>query len=376
MANITVLGCGMVGSCIAADLSINHFVTVVDFNQQNLDKLAEKYKVVTIQKDLSDLLNVKNVIKDSDLVVCAVPGFMGFNTVKAIIESGKNVVDISFFPEDSLLLDDLAKQNGVTAIVDCGVAPGMSNMVIGYHHKRMQVNNYKCYVGGLPVYRDYPFEYKAPFSPIDVLEEYTRPARYIENGNIIIKPALSDPELLNFPGIGTLEAFNSDGLRSLLFTINCPNMIEKTMRYPGHINYIRAMKEAGFFSNEEIEISGVKIKPMEFTSKILFDKWKLNDNDDEFTIMRMIAGGIENNQKVTYTYDLLDRKDRATGFSSMSRTTGYACTAAVNLFISNKFSRKGICPPEFIAEEEGCFEEMLKYMADRGVVYRLNKEVR
>ena len=375
MANITVLGCGMVGSCISADLSMIHDVTVVDFNQQNLDTLSGKYKVTTIQKDLSDLSNVKDVIKDSDLVVCAVPGFMGFNTVKAIIESGKNVVDISFFPEDSFLLDELAKKNNVTAIVDCGVAPGMSNMVIGYHHNRMVVNNYKCYVGGLPVYRDYPFEYKAPFSPVDVLEEYTRPARYIENGNILIKPALSDPELLNFPEIGTLEAFNSDGLRSLLFTINCPNMIEKTMRYPGHINYIRAMKEAGFFSNDAIEISGTKIRPMEFTSKILFDKWKLKDSDDEFTIMRMIVEGIENNQKVCYTYDLLDRKDKVSGFSSMSRTTGYACTAAVNLFTNKLFSRKGICPPEFIAEEDGCFDEMLRYMQDRGVIYKLSKTV-
>jgi len=373
MANITVLGCGMVGSCIAADLSNEHNVSVIDYNRQNLDKLAGKYKVNALQNDLSDLSIVKDVVNDADLVVCAVPGFMGFNTIKAIIEAGKNVVDISFFPEDSLLLDDLAKQNNLTVIVDCGVAPGMSNMVIGYHHKRMQVDNYKCYVGGLPVYRDYPFEYKAPFSPIDVLEEYTRPARYIENGNILIKPALSDPELLNFPEIGTLEAFNSDGLRSLLFTINCPNMIEKTMRYPGHINYIRAMKEAGFFSNEEIEIAGTKIKPMEFTSKILFDKWKLNDNDDEFTIMRMIVEGIENNQKVRYTYDLLDRKDKKTGFSSMSRTTGYACTAAVNLFINNKFTRKGICPPEFIAEEDGCFEDMISYMNERGVIYNVNR---
>ncbi len=134
--------------------------------------IADK-KINTIVADLSSQSEIKKVIKDFDLVIGALPGFMGFNTLKSIIEAGKNVVDISFFPEDPFLLDKLAKDKNVTAVVDCGVSPGLSNIVLGYHNKKMKVNNYRCIVGGLPYKRDWPFQYKAYFSPIDVIEEYT-----------------------------------------------------------------------------------------------------------------------------------------------------------------------------------------------------------
>ena len=120
----------------------------------------------------------------------------------------------------------------VTAIVDFGVAPGIPNLLLGYHQNTMKIDVYKCYVGGLPKKRTMPFQYKAPFSPVDVIEEYTRPARYVVNGEIVVKEALSEPEFLEFDEIGTLEAFNTDGLRSLLFTNDIPNKIEKTLRYP------------------------------------------------------------------------------------------------------------------------------------------------
>ena len=112
-----------------------------------------------------------------------------------------NVVDISFFPENSLELDQLAKEKNITAIVDCGVAPGMGNIIFGYHNLKMKITDYECLVGGLPEKREWPFEYQAVFSPIDVIEEYIRPARYIQNSNLIIKEALSDTALIEFEPI-------------------------------------------------------------------------------------------------------------------------------------------------------------------------------
>ncbi len=171
--------------------------------------------VQTKKFDFSDLTALKQLISPFDLVVGAVPGFMGFDTAKAVIESGKNMVDISFFPEDPFLLDDLAKKNKTIIITDCGVAPGMGNIILGYHNQRMMIHDYECLVGGLPVVREWPYEYKAVFSPIDVIEEYIRPARYVQNGAVVTKEALSDTELVHFDGVGTLESWNSDGLRSL-----------------------------------------------------------------------------------------------------------------------------------------------------------------
>ena len=127
----------------------------------------------------------------------AVPGHLGFATLKTIIKSGKNVVDISFSNENFLELDILAKDMGVTAAVDAGLAPGIPNFLLGYHDSEMKINSFEYYVGGLPKNPEPPFFYKAPFSPVDVIEEYTRPARMMVNGIIVTKPALSEIEIMN-----------------------------------------------------------------------------------------------------------------------------------------------------------------------------------
>ncbi len=372
MKRIIVLGSGMVGRVMAADLAEEFDVTAVDVSRKNLDAFGA-IPVKRVTADLADGAAVRELVKDCDLVIGSVPGFMGFATLRAAIEAGRDVVDISFFPEDALLLDELAKARGVTAVVDCGVAPGMSNMILGYHAARMAVRHFKCYVGGLPFKRDFPFEYKAPFSPADVIEEYVRPARYVENGHVVVRPALSDTEFLNFPEVGTLEAFNSDGLRSLLQTMSVPNMIEKTLRYPGHADYIKALRASGFLAVEEVEVGGRKVRPIDVTSAILFKQWHLHEEDDEFTIMRIIVEGEENGRPRSYEYELFDRKDRRTGFSSMARTTGFPATAAARLILGGAFTRKGVCPPEFLGVEEALFRSVMDHLRERGVVYRLKE---
>lgn len=365
---IAVLGAGMVGSAIALDLNARFNVTAFDINPSSLEKLRKQH-IKTKQVDLSNAKNLSELIKPFDLIISAVPGFMGFNTLKTIIRSKKNVVDISFFPENAFELDTLAKKNNVIAVVDCGVAPGMSNFILGYYHSKMQISNFICYVGGLPVVREFPFEYKAPFSPSDVIEEYTRPARYVENFNLIVKEALSEPEYIFFENIGTLEAFNTDGLRTLIKTIKIPNMKEKTLRYPGHIQLIKALKEGGFFDTKEIKIFNTNIKPIDFTSQILFKKWKLEENDDEFTIMRIIIEGYENNNFKKIVYNLLDKKEPITKISSMARTTGYACTAVANYIFDYKPKIKGIIPPELLAVEKDCFDYVINYQKKRNINY-------
>ena len=373
MKKITVLGSGMVGRVMALDLSGEFEVTSVDVSPANLEPLR-KTPVKCLQADLSAPGAVRDIVDGADLVVGAVPGWMGFAALGEVIAAGKDVVDISFFPEDAFLHDEAAREAGVTAVVDCGVAPGMSNMILGYHAARMTVSRFECYVGGLPFRREFPFEYKAPFSPADVIEEYTRPARYVENGHVVVKPALSDVEHLDFPEVGTLEAFNSDGLRSLLTTMKVPNMIEKTLRYPGHVGHIRALRESGFFGTGEIDVRGQKVRPLDATSAVLFKHWQLHEEDDEFTVMRILVEGTEGGRTKTVQYDLFDRRDKTTGFSSMARTTGFPATAAARLVLSERFTRKGICPPEFLGADETVFRTVMEELAARSVVYR-SKEI-
>lgn len=353
---------------MAADLAKDFSVTCADLSADALAQAASA-GLQTLQADLAKKEVLQKTIAPYDLVVGAVPGFMGFETARTVIESGKNMVDISFFPEDPFELDALAKKNQVTIVTDCGVAPGMGNIILGHHNQRMQIQRYECLVGGLPEVRQWPLEYKAVFSPIDVIEEYTRPARYVQNGALVVREALSDAELIDFPGVGTLESWNSDGLRSLIRTMpHIPNMIEKTLRYPGTIEYLRVLRELGFFSYKPVDVKGQGVRPIDVTAQLLFPQWKLKPGEREFTVMRIVMEGVENGKAKTYQYYLLDRTD-ANGTLSMARTTGYTCTAAAHLVINGAFQRPGINPPEFLGEQEAHFRFVLDYLQQRGVHY-------
>ncbi len=370
--NIAVLGAGMVGRAIAVDLAKQHEVASFDVNETNLALVKERNdKIQAKRTDLKNYNGYESLLKPYDMVVTAVPGFMGYETLNAAIGCGKNIVDISFFPEDALQLDTLAKQKGVTVITDCGVAPGMSNFIIGRHNEEMKIRAFEIYVGGLPKFRKKPFEYKAPFSPVDVIEEYTRPARIMENGFIVIKPALSEREWMQFDELGTLEAFNTDGLRSLLYTMpHIKNQKEKTLRYPGHVELIISLKESGFFDERPITLNGANISPLQFSSRILFNEWQLGAEEEELTVMKVILHGEDKGVEKTIEYSMLDRYDGTTKTSSMGRTTGYTCTAAVNMLAQNLFHEKGVFPPELVAKNKASFDFVLNYLEERGVKWK------
>jgi lysine 6-dehydrogenase len=365
---VAVLGAGMVGGAIALDLVKNYDVTCFDVSKENLEDVQNRdASVKTAAVNLLDLTMYNDLLQPFDIVVTAVPGYMGYKTLEAVIDAGKNTVDISFFPEDALQLDKLAKKKNVTVITDCGVAPGVSNFIIGRYHEEMKIDSFECYVGGLPKERKPPFQYKAPFSPVDVIQEYIRPARLVENGVIVTKPALSDREILHFEEIGELEAFNTDGLRSLVYTMkDIPEMKEKTLRYPGHVDIIIAMQQAGFFNEAPLRIKEVDISPFEFTSKLLVNEWKLLPGEEEFTVMKVVVKG----EGKTIEYNLLDRYDKANQISSMARTTGYTCTAAVNLIGKKLFEEKGVFPPELVGSNKDCFDFVMKYLSERNVNWK------
>lgn len=367
MKKIIILGAGMVGKTIAVDLSHKYDVASSDVQLCSLKELSEQYSITPEPCNFKDKKSLTKLIEPFDLVIGAVPGCIGYDVLKTIIEAGKNVVDISFFPEDAFLLDELARKNNVTAVVDCGVAPGMCNILLGHHYKQMKISRYECLVGGLPVKREWPFEYKAVFSPSDVIEIYTRIVHCIENGKPVKKEALTDIEKIYFDEIGELESFNTDGLRSLTRTMcDVPNMMEKTLRYPGHAELMKIFRETGLFSKAPMDIQGAKIAPLDLVSKLLFTKWRMEPEEEDFTVMRVTIEGSEGK----YVYNLLDRFDKNTKTTSMARTTGYTCTAVANLVLQGQFSRKGICFPEFIGEDEECFSFISKYLTDRNVLYK------
>jgi saccharopine dehydrogenase-like NADP-dependent oxidoreductase len=376
VTKVTVLGGGRVGSAIALDLVGSGFaVEVADASEEALARFSTVPGLATRRVDLTEEAAVAKAVRDCDIVVGAVPGFLGYGVLGSVLGAGKPAVDISFFDEDALGLEPLARERGVAAIVDCGLAPGMSNLFLGHHAARAEeLRRFCCYVGGLPVERRLPWEYKAGFSPIDVLEEYTRPARLVERGEIVVRPALSEPEWLEFDGLGTLEAFNTDGLRSLLRTVSCPWMVEKTLRYPGHIDKLRLLRDAGFLSKEPISVAGVKVRPLDVAAALLFPVWKFAEGEEDFTVMRVEIDTVEGGRPARHHYEMLDRYDPASRTTSMARTTGYVATAAVVWLAEGNRLEPGIHPPELWARAEGVRDFVLHHLAARGVVYRARQQ--
>jgi lysine 6-dehydrogenase len=380
MRRIAVLGAGRVGSAIVRDLAAagEFDVVAADADAGALRPLEEVPGVRTARIDLVEPGALERVVAEAELVVGAVPGPLGLATARRVVAARRPLVDISFFEEDAFGLDAPARAAGVPVLVDCGLAPGLSNLLAGRAAAEWQrVDRFVCHVGGLPVERLWPFEYRAPFSPIDVIAEYTRPARFRRAGRDVTLPALSEVEAVEFAGVGTLEAFNTDGLRTLLRTLDAPDMVEKTLRYPGHAERMRLLRETGFFRAAPVPLAdGTRVAPLAVTAVLLEDAWRMAADDEDVTVFRAVLEGVDRaGQPVRRVAELVDRYDRATGTTSMARTTGYTCTAMVRLVASGRWSAAGVAPPETVAADGGCYEFVLAELDRRGVRLRVRDGV-
>lgn len=361
---INILGAGRVGSFIAKELTLEGFdVSVYDISDKALEFLANN-GIITFKCNLNDNEELKKAIKKSDLVLNALPGSMGYKVLEISIDEKKTIVDLSFMPENPLVLNEKAKSNNITAIVDMGIAPGLSHFLIGreyFLNKNLQ--GAKIFVGGIPTERTFPFQYKAPFSPFDVLEEYTRKARYRFNGILAEAEPLTDLEEIYFPGIGTLEAFLTDGLRTLLETTEIPTLIEKTLRYPGHCQAIKILKATGLLNKEPIYYKGNPVIPIEFTSKLLFPLWELKKDDKELTVLLILLWTKE--KEINYV--LFETIDEKNGITSMAKTTGIPPIIMAKLFAEGKIKMKGILPPEILGMDEEIFENFMENFEKKGI---------
>ena len=377
MTRIVVLGCGAVGRPMAIDLckAPGCEVISVDVNQEALERLAREHPIQIRVEDLSTAEGVTRAVEDADLVIGSVPYSIGYAMLEGVIRAGKNIVDISYYPEDPFGLDELAKEKRVTAVVDCGVAPGMANIILGDHTRKMKVNRYECYVGGIPKARNAPFEYKSPFPVLEVLEEYAGSGRKVENGKVVVEPMLSETKTIDFEEVGALACLNSDGLRTLIRTMDIPDMLEKTLRYPGHVDLMRIFRDAGFLNLTSIQVKGASVRPIDVTASLLSPHWVYEPGEADLTVMRLVISGEEDGRPTTYTYDLYDEYDPATGVLSMARTTGYTCTAVARLVLDGIYSQKGISPPELVGRVDGCRERVENYLEDRGVRCRMQRRL-
>lgn len=344
---IAVLGGGAQGRVIAADLAASlpdTHVTVADVRRPQLPAAAN---LAFVEADLSSRESVARLLRAHDLGVCALPSKFGFAALEAAIDAKRSMVDVSFAAEDPLGLDAAARRAGITLTPDAGLAPGISNLVIGHSVREHGApRELMIYVGGVAEDRAAPYGYVITWSIDDLLEEYTRPARIIEGGEVVTVPVFSGMEMLDIPGVGAMEAFYSDGLRSLLYTIpGVPEMGEKTLRWPGHAAAVQPLVAAGTL---------VETLRRECSASPARDLVALR--------VRLTY------DDATRIWDMADRYDPNTGRTAMSRTTALTTSVVAQLAAAGGLGAPGVRPLERVAENEKAFHFVRDGLAERGVV--------
>ena len=338
MARICVLGGGLVGRFVACVLhERSHEVRVVD--TESLSDMPSGIEVIQAYVDIESL---PQTIQGFDVVVNCLPGRIGHAVRPTLLSiEGLSVADLAFTAEDPRMYDELAKEHGSRLIYDVGIAPGLSNALLMDAQCRMGgLSSAKIWVGGNPQEPDEEWSYMAPFSPSDVIEEYTRPARIRRNGQNVIEAALTERHAVSVPGYGQMEAFLTDGVRSLLDTIESEELLEYTVRWPGHIDR--------YLNGDDTEDE-------------LIEAWKFDSKRPEFTWLAVEVNGGNDNQR----WDVIDEgKD---GWSSMARTTGLVTVEVTEMLADGTISECGVMPPERLGQEPDLLYRLIDAMQREGV---------
>lgn len=328
-SKILILGGGRQGRVIATDLATDYQVTVADLQPVAL------HGVSCVQADLAEASEIERLASESDLVVGALPAELGFAAAEAAIGARRSYVDVAFFAEDAATLNAQAQEAGVAVVPDCGLAPGISNLLVGRALAVRAAKQVHIQVGGVAADRERPFGYVMTWSPADLMDEYKRPARIRRGGKVVSLPVFSDMEQIDIHGVGVLEAFLTDGLRTLL-SLDVPEMTEKTLRWPGHVEAIRPLLEDGTLQQ-----------------RLLAD---CQSGDD------LVAFRVQVDQQVV---TMVDRPQA--GLSAMARTTALTCATFARLAAEGGVRETGVVPPEVIGRDIEAYRFVLERLARHGI---------
>lgn len=352
MDNILVLGGGQQGRVIAADLARSLPRCRITVGDLRAPKLPDLPNLAWRELDLGDPAVLARAIAGCDLAVGALPSRLGYAVMRAAIDARRPLVDVSFCAEDPLTLDDAARAAGVLVVPDAGLAPGLSHLTCGYAAAQGPVDELVIYVGGVAQDASRPYGYVVTWSLDDLLEEYVRDARFVRDGKTVTAPVFSELETLSVDGAGEMEAFLSDGLRTLIDTLpQVPRMEEKTLRWPGHVDAVRPLVAQGRFLDE-------------FRARCVVDE----PRDLVAMVVRVRRG-----PRVS-RMTLVDRYDPATGLTAMSRTTALTTSVTAQLVAKGGVAATGVRPLERVGGDPKAYAFIVDALAQRGVAMRWRDE--
>lgn len=351
---IVVFGGGMQGCVIAKNLTErpeDPEVIVVDVAQR--DQMPKGVK--SIVADVTDAEQVKKVLADTDVAVLAVPSKIAHKSLRNILQTGVAVADVCFTPDPPIDLNDLAKSTGSCCVIDCGVAPGLSHLLIGNAYMQLNgLDSVRILVGGMPQKPPEVFKHAVYFNPHDLLSEYVRPARSRHDGkDIEPHPLDATVEKFSDTELGQLEAFLSDGLRTLLTSYReVPFMEERTLRWPGHLDTMRQLREMGLLDDETC---------FHAMAHTLGNRYPAAEHQD---VLLMVVEGRRGNQKLAWR--LIDKFHD--GMSAMSRTTAFTTAATAMLLARKQYTEPGVHAPEELGHSQEVTKAMLADLAEHGVM--------
>lgn len=364
--NICVVGAGMQGSVVAQDLvKSGHAVTVLD-NDINLLRQLKKTTAVSAREfNVTNKVKFIRLIKPFDVIVGALPAAMGFYTMDCAINAGVDLVDLSYSPEDPFLLHEKAEQEGIRIVPDAGFAPGLSNILIGETYQEFKgIDNLKILVGGIPQKPEPPFNYHVTWSLADVIEEYARLSKIVKNREMITVQALSGVEEFSMPKIGRLECFYTDGLRTLLKTLkHVKNMEEKTIRYPGHAQLFKMLKDCGFFSEQSVRYRKRLVSIRDVSIEYLRNILRGGDKEDLSILIIEIKKGSKKRK-----FTCIDYYDKKKGITSMARMTAY--TGSVITQCIKDYAHFGIVPPEHLGMDKKLCRYIKAELKKRNIIIK------
>ena len=267
--------------------------------------------------------------------------------------------------EDPLIFHKQAVDRGIVIIPDCGVAPGLSNLLIGQASTQLdELEDVIVYVGGLPQNPRPPLNYKVTWSIEDLFEEYTRKTKIVKNNELVEVEALEGLENIEFEGVGVFEAFFTDGLRTLHQTIKANNIWEKTLRYKGHVEKIKFLIKLGLLSKECLRT--IKISPWDFMCKFFTERLSFFEEKD-VVLMRGIITGRKGSIRLKHTFEVVDFFDEKRNITAMGRTTAYTAFAVIKLLSENKIEQRGVIPPEILGMNISLSKEIENLLRERNI---------
>lgn len=354
-----VLGAGLQGSACAYDLLQNDEVTEVrlaDVNTGHLPHFLAPYsgkRLIPTPLDVRNAEGVSALMRESDAVMSAIPYYFNLDLARHAAETGVHFCDLggnTDIVSGQKKLDPVAREKGITIIPDCGLAPGMVNILAQHGIDQLDsVGEVKIFVGGLPQHPEPPLNYQIVYSLEGVLDYYTTLSWVVRDGKRVQVKALSELEPVYFDSpVGELEAFHTaGGLSTMAFRYEgkIPKMEYKTLRYPGHAKIMEAIRDLGFLDTDPIDVKGARVAPRDLAVTVMGPRLTKPEGKD-LVALRVTVSGIKSGQSKTIRYELVDRYDEQRGISAMMRTTGYSLSITGQMQARGEVQPPGVHTPD------------------------------